>query len=156
MKNVAMHVFLSDYIKRWQSLWTVTKAFSSVPWLYYSLLLSFLYNSFQSLEKNAESLIQLFYNLIFFLTWNTKLHTLFNMVSWGKKHFLFLTCQMEVKWPLYLENIKYLSSPEWMGGVNVSSSAGYHTVEQELDVQGCWVTTLPPFTFLPHSGVFGT
>lgn len=65
MKNVAMHVFLSDYIKRWWSLWTVTKALCSVPWLYYSLLLSFLYSSFQSLEKNAESLIQLFYNLIF-------------------------------------------------------------------------------------------
>lgn len=31
MKNVAMHVFLSDYIKRWWSLWTETKALSLYP-----------------------------------------------------------------------------------------------------------------------------
>ena len=30
MKNVAMHVFLSDYIKGWWSLRTETKAFHSV------------------------------------------------------------------------------------------------------------------------------
>ena len=30
MKNVAMHVFLSDYIKRWWSLWMETKALHSV------------------------------------------------------------------------------------------------------------------------------
>jgi hypothetical protein len=30
MKNVAMHVFLSDDIKRWWSLWTETQALCSV------------------------------------------------------------------------------------------------------------------------------
>ena len=42
MKNVAMHVFLSDCIKRWRSLWTETKVLSSVSWLDYHLWLSFL------------------------------------------------------------------------------------------------------------------
>lgn len=85
---------------------------------YYYLLLSLLHYFFFCVRgkcKIFHFLIQLLYNFIF-LTWDTKLYTLFNMLSWGeKKKVLIFNPPNGSKCPLFRKNQICLFSG-WLRG----------------------------------------